>query len=73
LPLPILFYDEAYWRKVINFDAMIEAGVIDAADLELFRFADTPETAWRVLVEQGLGAAHPSDAPTKKPEGKVDL
>jgi uncharacterized protein (TIGR00730 family) len=72
-PLPVLFFDEAYWRRVINFDAMVEAGVIDAADLELFNFADTPEAAWAALVGHGLGSAHPADAVTKKPEGKVDL
>ncbi|HWA19051.1 MAG TPA: TIGR00730 family Rossman fold protein [Devosia sp.] len=72
-PLPILFYDEAYWRGVINFQAMVEAGVIDGADLDLFRFADSPEAAWATLVEQGVGSAHPAAAPSKKPEGKVDL
>jgi uncharacterized protein (TIGR00730 family) len=72
-PLPVLFFDEAYWRRVINFDAMVEAGVIDAADLELFRFADTPESAWSALVAEGIGAAHPAAAVTKQPEGKVDL
>lgn len=72
-PLPILFFDEAYWRSVINFPAMVEARVIDAGDLDLFRFADTPEAAWAALVAQGVGAAHPAAAPTRKPEGKVDL
>jgi uncharacterized protein (TIGR00730 family) len=72
-PLPILFYDEDYWRGVINFQAMVEAGVIDGADLDLFRFADSPEAAWATLVEQGVGSAHPAVAPSKKPEGKVDL
>jgi uncharacterized protein (TIGR00730 family) len=72
-PLPILLFDEAYWRRVINFEAMVEEGVIDAVDLELFRFADTPEAAWATLVEQGIGAAHPADKSSKKPEGKVDL
>jgi hypothetical protein len=35
--------------------------MIDAADLTLFRFADTAETAWDALLEQGLGAAHDTD------------
>lgn len=66
--LPIVLFDEGYWRSVVNFDVMIENGVIDAADLTLFRYADTAETAWRALVEQGLGKKHAetaSDAPKK--------
>jgi predicted Rossmann-fold nucleotide-binding protein len=54
--------DEAYWRTVINFEKFIEYGMIDAADLTLFRFADTAEAAWEALLEQGLGAAHDTDA-----------
>lgn len=64
--LPIVLFDEGYWRSVVNFDVMIENGVIDPADLTLFRYADTAEAAWEALVEQGLGSAHPIQAPQKK-------
>lgn len=53
--IPVVLFDEAYWRKVVNFPALVEAGMVDAADLDLFRFADTPETAWVALLAQGLG------------------
>ena len=58
--VPVVLFDEAYWRSIINFDKLVEHGAIDAADLALFRFADTAEAAWEALVEQGLGAAHPN-------------
>ncbi len=58
---------------MINFEAMVEAGVIDASDLQLFGFADTPQAAWSALFAHGLGGAHPAGTPAKKPEGKVDL
>jgi predicted Rossmann-fold nucleotide-binding protein len=64
--IPIVLFDEAYWRAVVSFDVMIENGVIDAADLTLFRYADTAEGAWSALVEQGLGGEHPAHAPEKK-------
>jgi hypothetical protein len=60
--VPIVLMDENYWRTVINFEKFIEYGMIDAADLTLFRFADTAEAAWEALLEQGLGAAHDMDA-----------
>jgi uncharacterized protein (TIGR00730 family) len=61
--IPVVLFDEAYWRSIINFDRLVEHGAIDAADLTLFRFADTAEAAWDALVEQGLGKAHDDSAP----------
>ena len=51
---PIVLFDEAYWRRLINFDALVEDGMINAADLGLFTFAETAEGAWNALVERGL-------------------
>ncbi|MGE0178675.1 MAG: LOG family protein [Sphingomonas sp.] len=45
-PMPILFFGRDYWRRVVNFDALVEEGVIAAADLELFCFCETAEEAW---------------------------
>jgi len=61
--VPVVLFDEGYWRSIINFDKLVEYGAIDAADLTLFRFADTAEAAWDALVEQGLGAAHDTGKP----------
>jgi len=58
--VPIVLFDEGYWRSIVNFDKLVEHDAIDAADLTLFRFADTAESTWDALVEQGLGAAHPN-------------
>jgi uncharacterized protein (TIGR00730 family) len=52
--IPVVLYDEAYWRGVINFEALAEAGMIDAADHVLFRFAESPEAVWAELVAGGL-------------------
>jgi uncharacterized protein (TIGR00730 family) len=52
--LPIVLFDEAYWRKIVNFEAFVEAGMIDRAALDLFRFADDAEAAWQSMLDQGL-------------------
>jgi len=57
--LPVVLFDEAYWREIVNFDALMKHGAIAPDDLKLFRFAESAEGAWKALVEQGLGAAHP--------------
>jgi uncharacterized protein (TIGR00730 family) len=44
--VPIVLFGTEYWRKVINFDALVDEGVISPADLELFRYADEPQAAW---------------------------
>jgi hypothetical protein len=57
--VPVVLFDEIYWRSIINFEKLVDYGAIDEADLTLFRFADTAEGVWEALVEQGVGAAHP--------------
>jgi uncharacterized protein (TIGR00730 family) len=53
-PIPIVLFDEAYWREVINFDAFQAHGMIKAEDLDLFRFAEDAEGIWARLLECGL-------------------
>lgn len=59
-PIPVVLFDEHYWRTVINFDALIEAGMVEASDVELYRFADSAEEVWRKLVECGLSIDEPA-------------
>ncbi len=47
----IVMYGSAYWHEIINFDALVKHGMIAAADLDLFRFADTPAQAFQLLQE----------------------
>lgn len=56
-PIPVVLFDEAYWRSVINFEAMLADGMIDAGDLSLFSFAETAEEVWQALVRVGLKVA----------------
>ena len=52
--IPIVLFDKAYWTRIVNFDALVEAGTISPEDLDMFRFAETAEETWTLLVEQGL-------------------
>jgi uncharacterized protein (TIGR00730 family) len=53
-PIPVVLFDEAYWRSIFRFDALVEAGMIDAVDLAIFRFAETAEALWAALIDSGL-------------------
>lgn len=48
-PVPILLYGTDYWKRLINFDALVEDGTISADDLELFEYVDDPMTAWNSI------------------------
>jgi hypothetical protein len=45
----VVIYGSEYWKKVVNFDAMVEHGVIDRNDLRLLKFIDSPEEAFEYL------------------------
>ena len=48
-PLPILFFGREFWERVVNFDALVEEGVIAPNDLKLFHFVDSAEEAWEFI------------------------
>lgn len=46
---PVLMFGREFWTKLVNFDHLVETGMISALDLQLFRFVETAEEAWAVL------------------------
>ena len=52
--LPIVLFDRDYWRRLMNFSTMVEAGMISAGDVDLFAYADTAEEIWSTLIARGL-------------------
>ena len=47
--IPVLLFGEGFWRRIVNWEALAEAGTISPADLELFRFVETAEEAWEIV------------------------
>jgi hypothetical protein len=47
--LPILMFGREFWSRLINFDLLVETGMISPHDLQLFRFVETAEEAWAAL------------------------
>lgn len=48
-PVPFLLFGKDFWQKIINWDALADAGTISAEDLKLFRFVDTAAEAIEVM------------------------
>ena len=51
-PMPIVLFGDQYWRQVINFDALVRHGMIDARDVELVHRTDSVDDAYHWLVAQ---------------------
>ncbi|WP_248305225.1 LOG family protein [Devosia sp. 1566] len=47
--VPLLLFGASFWSKVINFEALAEAGTISPNDLELFNVVDTAQEGWDVV------------------------
>jgi uncharacterized protein (TIGR00730 family) len=45
-PVPIVLVGERYWRRAVDIDFLVDEGVIDPEDRELFWFAETAQEVW---------------------------
>ncbi|MBU4525151.1 MAG: TIGR00730 family Rossman fold protein [Desulfomicrobium sp.] len=57
-PIPVLLFGRRFWRKVVNFEALVEEGTISPEDLNIFQYVSTAEEAWEVIASfNGLTTA----------------
>jgi len=68
----VVIYGSEYWKKVINFQAMVDAGTISAEDVDLFRIVDTPEEGFEYLRE-GLTKYHLGPQPKRAGEAMPEI
>ncbi|MEZ5825909.1 MAG: TIGR00730 family Rossman fold protein [Geminicoccaceae bacterium] len=50
-PMPVLLFDRDYWTRVVNFQTLVDEGVIGEKDLELFTYVQDADEAWNVIRE----------------------
>ena len=48
-PMPVLLFGRDFWRRVVNFEALVEEGTISESDLRLFSYVETAEEAWEYI------------------------
>ena len=48
---PILLFGRAFWEKLVNFQHLVDTGMISPEDLGLFQYVETAEDAWGRLAE----------------------
>ncbi len=47
--MKIVIYDSKYWKEIMNFDKLVEHGMISKEDLKLFDFCDTVDEAFEKI------------------------
>jgi uncharacterized protein (TIGR00730 family) len=58
-PIPVVLVGESFWRKAIDFDFLVDEGVIDPEDSELFWFAETADEIWDGILRWWEACAKP--------------
>jgi uncharacterized protein (TIGR00730 family) len=48
-PIPVLLFGREFWERVINFEALVEEGVISERDLGIFTYVETAAEGWAVV------------------------
>jgi uncharacterized protein (TIGR00730 family) len=62
-PIPVLLFGEEHWRRLIDFDLLVEEGLIAPEDVTLFDFVETAEEAWARLCRFYVMPKHASPDP----------
>jgi hypothetical protein len=58
---PIVLVGREFWTRLVDFDWLVETGMISKEDLQLFHLVDSGEEAWRVLTQAFALDAPPTE------------
>ena len=61
-PIPVVLVGEAFWRRAFDVDFLVDEGVIDPEDRQLFWFAETAEEIWNGILDWYANAAATREA-----------
>ena len=48
-PVPIVLFGTDYWKRLLNFEVLVEEGAISPEDLDLITYVDDPQDAWDAI------------------------
>jgi uncharacterized protein (TIGR00730 family) len=49
--MPIILFGRDHWHRIVNWDLLLEEGMIGRGDLELLSFVENAEAAWEAIRE----------------------
>lgn len=48
-PIPVILVGKGYWNEMVDFNHMVEFGVIDQDDMRSIHFVETAKEAWQII------------------------
>ncbi len=48
-PIPVVLFGREFWEKIINWDLLVELGLICPEDLGIFHYCESAEQAWNFI------------------------
>lgn len=48
-PIPVVLFDEDFWKQIVNWDTLSERGLVEPGDLDIIQFCHTAEEAWNYI------------------------
>ena len=49
-PLPVVLVGRQFWQRAVDFEFLVERGVLDASELSLFTFAENAREIWAAIL-----------------------
>ncbi len=50
-PMPVILFGSEHWKRLIDWDYLVECELIGPDDMDLITFCDTAEDAWKTITE----------------------
>ncbi|WP_308917590.1 TIGR00730 family Rossman fold protein [Jannaschia sp. LMIT008] len=63
--VPFLLFGEGFWRRIVDWEALRDAGTIGVDDLDLFRFVETAEEAIALIDDWPLPRGRRQEIPNR--------
>ena len=48
-PMPVLLYGREYWERLIDWNFLVERGLISKNDLNIFTYCETAKEGWETI------------------------
>ena len=50
--IPIVLYDKKFWSRIVDWDFMVDKGVISKTDIDHFKFCNTVDESYEYLTKK---------------------
>jgi uncharacterized protein (TIGR00730 family) len=70
MPVPVVLINRDYWQRAVDFDFLLDEGVIDDEDRDIFWYAETAQEAWQGILNWHEQSGEPLFSPEAPGQNK---